>query len=317
MTDAGHARAPHYLSHGHTLREWLTTHDHKRIAILYALSITAFFFIGGAAATLMRLELATPAGDFVSANGYNKLFTMHGIIMVWFFLIPSIPATLGNFLVPLMIGAPDLAFPRLNLASWYLYVGGALCTLVALAAGGVDTGWTFYAPFSTLFSNTHVVVAVAGVFVVGFSSILTGINFIATVHVLRAPGLTWFRLPLFVWAIYATSIILVLATPVLAMTVTLLVIERLLGIGIFDPAATRCCSSTCSGSIRIRPSTSWSCPRWASSARSSPASRATRCSAIARWRTRSSPSRRSGSSCGDTTCSCPGSRCTPAWCSRC
>jgi cytochrome c oxidase subunit 1 len=236
MTDAGHARAPHYLSHGHTLREWLTTHDHKRIAILYALSITAFFFIGGAAATLMRLELATPAGDFVSANGYNKLFTMHGIIMVWFFLIPSIPATLGNFLVPLMIGAPDLAFPRLNLASWYLYVGGALCTLVALAAGGVDTGWTFYAPFSTLFSNTHVVVAVAGVFVVGFSSILTGINFIATVHVLRAPGLTWFRLPLFVWAIYATSIILVLATPVLAMTVTLLVIERLLGIGIFDPA---------------------------------------------------------------------------------
>jgi len=228
---------PHsYLTEGTTLRSWLTTTDHKRIAIMYAVSITVFFFIGGAAATFMRLELATPAGDVVSAETYNKLFTMHGVIMVWFFLIPSIPATLGNFLVPLMIGARDLAFPRLNLASWYLYVGGATFTIIAMIAGGVDTGWTFYAPFSTLFSNTHVIYVLAGVFVVGFSSILTGLNFIVTIHTMRAPGVHWFRLPLFVWAQYATSAILVLATPVLAMTLILLALERIAGIGIFDPA---------------------------------------------------------------------------------
>src|SRR5690348_3799362 len=138
------------------MRSWLFTHDHKRIAILFALSITLLFFVGGAAATLMRLELVTPAGDLVSGETYNKLFTMHGVIMVWFFLIPSIPATLGNFLIPLMIGARDLAFPRLNLLSWYLYIGGAIVTIGALLAGGVDTGWTFYTPFSTLFSNTYV-----------------------------------------------------------------------------------------------------------------------------------------------------------------
>jgi cytochrome c oxidase subunit I len=227
---------PSYLDGDMTIGAWLTTRDHKRIAILFALSITAFFFVGGAAATLIRIELATPAGDLVSAETYNKLFTMHGVIMVWFFLIPSIPATLGNFLVPLMIGAKDLAFPRLNLASWYLYVGGALFTLVALFAGGVDTGWTFYTPFSTMFSNSNVIAAIAGVFIVGFSSILTGLNFIVTIHKLRAPGLTWFRLPLFVWAIYATSVILVLATPVLGMTLALLGIERIWHIGIFDPS---------------------------------------------------------------------------------
>jgi cytochrome c oxidase subunit 1 len=225
-----------YLEAGYTLRSWLLTHDHKRIAILYALSITLFFFVAGTAATLMRLELATPAGDLVSAETYNKLFTLHGVIMVWFFLIPSIPATLGNFLVPLMIGARDLAFPRLNLASWYLYVGGGIFTVATLLLGGVDTGWTFYTPYSSLFSNTHVVVALVGVFVVGFSSILTGLNFIVSIHTLRAPGLTWFRLPLFIWALYATSVILVLATPVLAMTVVLVVLERVAGLGIFDPA---------------------------------------------------------------------------------
>ncbi|HXU53682.1 MAG TPA: cytochrome c oxidase subunit I [Casimicrobiaceae bacterium] len=219
-----------------SIRAWLTTRDHKRIAIMFAIAITAFFFIGGAAATLIRIELATPAGDLVSAETYNKLFTMHGVVMVWFFLIPSIPATLGNFLVPLMIGAKDLAFPRLNLTSFYLYVGGALFTLAALFAGGVDTGWTFYTPFSTMFSNTNVIAAIAGVFIVGFSSILTGLNFIVTVHKLRAPGMTFFRLPLFVWAIYATSVILVLATPVLGMTLALLGIERIWHIGIFDPS---------------------------------------------------------------------------------
>ncbi len=238
--DAAAERAAHspasYLDEGYTIRSWLTTHDHKRIAILYAIAITAFFFIGGAAATLIRLELATPAGDLVKAETYNKLFTMHGVIMVWFFLIPSIPATLGNFLVPMMVGARDMAFPRLNLASWYIYVAGATFALTAMVVGGVDTGWTFYAPFSTMFSNTHVFYVLAGVFVVGFSSILTGLNIIVTTHKMRAPGLGWFRLPLFIWAQYATSAILVLATPVLAMTLLLLAVERYGGIGIFDPA---------------------------------------------------------------------------------
>src|ERR1700740_1893444 len=224
-----------YLTEDNRLRSWFFTTDHKRVAILYFVSITLFFFIGGAAATVIRLELIEPQGHLVTSDVYNRLFTMHGVVMVWFFLIPSIPATLGNFLVPLMIGARDLAFPRLNLTSWYLYVGGGVVTLLALFLGGVDTGWTFYTPFSTLFSNTHVVEALLGVFITGFSSILTGLNFIVTIHKLRAPGMTWFRLPLFVWAQYATSVILVLATPVLAMTLTLVGIERVFHVGIFDP----------------------------------------------------------------------------------
>jgi len=225
-----------YLDDGLTLRSWLTTTDHKRIAILYALSITAFFFVGGAAATIIRMELATPAGDLVSNDAYDKLFTAHGVIMVWLFLIPSIPSVLGNFLLPLMLGARDLAFPRLNLLSWYLYMAGGLITLEALLLGGVDTGWTFYTPYSTMFSNTYVVLTLVGVFVTGFSSILTGLNFIVTIHTLRAPAMGWFKLPLFAWAMYATSLILVLATPVLAVTTLLVAAERLFQIGIFDPA---------------------------------------------------------------------------------
>jgi cytochrome c oxidase subunit I len=225
-----------YLGEGYSLRSWLTTQDHKRIAVLYMIAITGFFFLGGAAATLMRLELATPQGDLVSAGTYNKLFTLHGVIMVWFFLIPSIPAVLGNFLVPLMIGARDMAFPRLNLTSWYIYVLGGAFTVAALVAGGVDTGWTFYTPYATTFTDAKVILVIVGVFIAGFSSILTGLNIIVTVHKLRAPGLTWFRLPLFVWANYATSLILLLATPVLAMTLTLVALERLVHIGIFDPA---------------------------------------------------------------------------------
>ena len=224
-----------YLFEGYSIRSWLLTTDHKRIAILYLVSITFFFFIGGAAAALFRLELITPAGDLLTHDGYNKAFTLHGVIMVWFFLIPSIPATFGNFLIPLMIGARDLAFPKINLASWYLYALGGLFTLYALIAGGVDTGWTFYTPYSSMFSNGYVVATIIGVFVVGFSSIFTGLNFIVTVHKLRAPDMTWYRLPLFVWAHYATALVLVLATPVLGITLALLALERVLGIGIFDP----------------------------------------------------------------------------------
>src|SRR5205085_12347355 len=214
---------PDYLRAGRTLASWLTTTDRKRIAILFAITITIFFFLAGAAITVVRLELFTPEGDLVSADTYNKLFSFHGIVMVWFFLVPSIPNAMGNFLLPLMIGAPDLAFPRLNLFSWYLTVIAGSLTVYALVAGGVDTGWTFYTPYSTMFSNTHVLAAAAGVFLVGFASIATGVNFIATTHMLRAPGMTWFRLPLFVWGIYATSIIMVLATPDLAISLLLVI----------------------------------------------------------------------------------------------
>ncbi|MGH9645327.1 MAG: cytochrome c oxidase subunit I, partial [Bryobacteraceae bacterium] len=225
-----------YLNADYGWKSWLFTTDHKRIAILYIVSITLFFFIGGFFALLMRLELATPQGDLVSSDTYNKLFTMHGIIMVFFFLVPSIPATLGNFLIPLMVGAKDLAFPRINLLSWYIYIVGGIFAVSAIAMGGVDTGWTFYTPFSSTYSTTFVVAAAMGIFIAGFSSILTGLNFIVTIHKMRAPGMTWNRLPLFVWSHYATSLIQILGTPVIAITLALLALERLFHIGIFDPS---------------------------------------------------------------------------------
>jgi len=225
-----------YLNEKTGLKSWLLTSDHKRIAILYLIVVTGFFALGGIFAGLIRLELATPAGDLFESNQYNKIFTMHGIIMVFFFLIPSIPAILGNFLIPMMIGAKDLAFPRINLLSWYIYMLGGVFTLYVLFTGGVDTGWTFYTPFSSSYSNGYVVAAGLGIFINGFSAILTGLNFIVTIHRMRAPGLTWFRLPLFVWAHYATSAIQILGTPVIAVTLFLLVLERGLHIGFFDPA---------------------------------------------------------------------------------
>ena len=215
---------------------WLLTRDHKRIGILYMISVTLMFFIGGFFAVLMRLELLTPEGDLMTSDTYNKFFTMHGIVMIFFFLIPSIPAILGNFVLPIMLGAKDLAFPKINLLSWYLYMIGAVGTFVIVLVGGVDTGWTFYTPYSTSYSQSWVVPMTLGAFVVGFSSILTGLNFLVTIHRMRAPGLTWFRLPLFVWAIYGTSVIQILATPVLAITLLLLAFERVVRVGIFDPA---------------------------------------------------------------------------------
>ena len=228
-------RPPDYLHEAHTLRSWFFTTDHKRIALLYLAAMTAFFIVGAVAAGLIRLSLLVPNGQIFTSDTYNKLFTIHGVVMVWFFLIPSIPATFGNFLIPIMIGAKDLAFPRLNLLSWYIFVGGSLFTLADLIVGGVDTGWTFYAPFSTTFSNTYVIPALLGVIVVGFSSILTGLNFIVTIHTMRAPGMTWFRMPIFVWTHYAVSMIFLLATPVITIALILLVMERAFHIGIFDP----------------------------------------------------------------------------------
>ncbi|HEV8231275.1 MAG TPA: cbb3-type cytochrome c oxidase subunit I, partial [Thermoanaerobaculia bacterium] len=225
----------HYLNSSYGLKSWLLTRDHKRIALLYLASVTLFFFLGGLFAVLIRLELLTPAGDLVQSETYNKLFTMHGVVMVFFFLIPAIPAVLGNFLIPMMIGAKDLAFPRINLLSWYIFIAGGLFTLWAVVHGGVDTGWTFYTPYSTTYSNTYVIATALGIFITGFSSILTGLNFIVTIHTMRAPGMTWFRLPLFVWSHYATSLIFVLGTPVIAVTILMVGAERLFHLGIFDP----------------------------------------------------------------------------------
>src|SRR6201995_270511 len=235
LQDPRTAEKPNYLNAEYGWKSWLFTKDHKRIAILYIISITVMFFLGGIFAGLIRFELLTPQGDMVNSDTYNKLFSMHGIIMVFFFLIPSIPATLGNFLVPLMVGAKDLAFPKINLLSWYLYIIGGTIAVVAMFMGGVDTGWTFYTPLSTEYVNTNVIPVAIGVFVAGFSSIFTGLNIIVTIHPMRAPGLTWSRLPLFIWSHYAASLIMVLGTPVIAITLVLAALEPAFHIGIFNP----------------------------------------------------------------------------------
>jgi cytochrome c oxidase subunit 1 len=225
----------HYLNAERGLWSWLTTHDHKRIGLMFLLVLLLMFLLGGVFALALRIELLTPGQTIMGHMAYNRAFTLHGVVMVWLFLIPSIPASLGNFLLPLMIGSKDVAFPRLNLTSFYLYVLGAVITLWGMFEGGADTGWTFYTPFSTA-TGTAVLPVLLGVFVVGFSTILTGLNFITTVHTMRAPGITWMKVPLFVWTIYGTSIIQVLATPVLGMVLVLVMLERVGGLGLFDPA---------------------------------------------------------------------------------
>lgn len=225
----------HYLNAEKGLWSWLTTVDHKKIGLMYLGSITLFFFVGGILALLLRTELWTPAQTFIEAHTYNQLFTLHGVIMIFLFLVPAVPTVLGNFFLPIQVGAKDVAFPRLNLASYYIYLAGALLAIWAIFNGGIDTGWTFYTPYSSE-TGGAVTTMVFAAFILGFSSILTGVNFITTIHKMRAPGLTWGKLPLFCWGLYATSIIQVLATPVLAITLALIGMERLLGVGIFDPA---------------------------------------------------------------------------------
>lgn len=226
---------PSYLTAERGLKSWLCTLDHKRIGVMYLIGILTSFLMGGVMALLVRTELLTPGRTIMDADSYNHMFTLHGAIMTFLFLIPSIPAALGNFVLPLMVGAKDVAFPRMNLASLYLWVFGAVFLIAAMALNGLDTGWTFYTPYSTT-TNSSVISATLGVFILGFSSIFTGINFIATVHTMRPKGMTWFRMPLFLWSLYATAIIQVLATPVLGITLLLLIAERAFGIGIFDPA---------------------------------------------------------------------------------
>ena len=224
-----------YLTHERGLWSWLTTIDHKRIGIMYAFSIGLFFLVGGLLAMLVRLELLTPGETIMGADAYNQTYTLHGIVMVFLFIIPGIPAVFGNFVLPIHIGAVDVAFPRLNLASWYIFMTGAACAIGGVLVGGIDTGWTFYTPYSSQGTNAVLFMTTA-VFIVGFAGIFTGINFIVTVHKMRAPGMTWNRLPLFVWAIYATAIVQVLATPVIGITMVLLFLEKFMQIGIFDPA---------------------------------------------------------------------------------
>ena len=225
----------HYLNVEYTWKSWLFTLDHKRIAILYLVSITLMFFVGGFGAMVVRLNLLSPQGALVQPQTYNRMFSMHVVVMVFFFLVPVIPAVLGNFVVPMMVGAKDLAFPKINLLSWYLYIAGALIGTGAMIVGGVDTGWTFYTPLSTQYAYGNVALTIVGAFLAGFSSILTGLNFIITIHKMRAPGMTWFRMPVMLWSMYAVSILQVLATPVLAITLLALLVERVAHVGIFDP----------------------------------------------------------------------------------
>mgnify|MGYP000972795461 FL=1 len=225
-----------YLNEETTIKSWLLTLDHKRIGLMYLFAIMFFFAIGGFLALFIRLELLTPAGgDILDKDTYNVFYTLHGAIMIFMFIIPSIPAAMGNLILPVMLGTKDVAFPRLNLASWYIYVVGSSIGIFSIVSGGVDTGWTFYTPYSSS-TDTAVISMTFAVLVLGFSSIFTGINFIVTVHKMRAPGITWFKMPLFIWSLYATALIQILATPVIAVTMLLLIMERTFQVGIFDPA---------------------------------------------------------------------------------
>jgi len=247
-TIIGTTEEPNFYQAKKGIKHWLYTVDHKRIGMMYLVGVSVAFLVAGLLALMVRMELLTPLMDFLVGNDeltaevrasghtlYNKIFTLHGALMVFIFIIPSVPAAMGNFLLPLMLGAKDVAFPKLNLLSFYIWCIGTLILLWAILNGGIDTGWTFYTPYSTGHSGGAVVSATLGVFVLGFSSILTGLNFVTTVHKMRAPGMTWNKMPLFVWAIYATAVIQVLATPVLAITLMLLVIETTLEVGIFNP----------------------------------------------------------------------------------
>jgi cytochrome c oxidase subunit 1 len=235
MSAASASHGDTYLSGNNSIGSWLTTLDHKRIGLMYMIAVLTFFAIGGTFAMLIRTELFSVGKTIVDAQTYNQFMTYHGAIMTFMVIIPGIPAFLGNFMLPMMIGAKDVAFPRVNLMSWYCLIIGALIAFTSLFYNGADTGWTFYTPYSIKTDNGTTWL-VAGAFVMGFSSILTGLNFIVTVHKLRAPGMTFWRMPLFVWALYSTAVIQVIATPVLAITLLLLIAERVMGIGIFDPA---------------------------------------------------------------------------------
>ena len=240
ITVSTNGKHPSYLEYKGKykgLLGWILSTDHKRIGILYMISILSFFMVGVTFGFLMRLELIAPGRTIMGPQTYNSFFTLHGVIMIFLFVVPGIPAIFGNFFLPILIGAKDVSFPRLNLLSWYLYViGGTLAILSIIMPGGpADTGWTFYIPYSVR-TGTNVMFALFAAFVLGFSSILTGVNFVTTVHRLRAPGMSWFKMPLSVWSFYATAWVQVLATPIIGITLLLVAIERVFGVGLFDPA---------------------------------------------------------------------------------
>jgi cytochrome c oxidase subunit 1 len=238
MSEEVHPATHYYVNRGRFrgILAWILSTDHKRIGILYLLSILTFFLVGVSLGFLMRLELIAPGPTIMEPQTYNALFTLHGVIMIFLFVIPGVPAIFGNFFLPIHLGARDVAFPKVNLLSWWVYMAGAVLAILSLftGAGPIDTGWTFYVPYS-LRTTVNVPLAVFGVFILGFSSILTGINFVTTIHQLRAPGMTWFRLPLFVWSLYATAWIQILATPVVGITLLLTLLEKMAGVGVFDP----------------------------------------------------------------------------------
>lgn len=249
MTPEDVSTPDNYLTHTRGVRSWLFTLDHKRIGVMYLATILTAFLLGGIMALLVRSELMYPnhppeaqaqertllPREIMSRTAYNKTFTLHGAIMIFLFILPGIPAAFGNFVLPIMLGAKDVAFPRLNVSSLWLLWIGLIFFLAVLVVGQVDTGWTFYTPYSSSYSETSVIPALLGVFILGFSSIFTGLNFIVTIHTMRPPGMTWFKMPLFLWGLYGTALIQVLATPVIGITVALLSLERLFGLGIFDP----------------------------------------------------------------------------------
>ncbi|MDF1746465.1 MAG: cbb3-type cytochrome c oxidase subunit I, partial [Gimesia sp.] len=229
-------RELNYLNCSKGWKSWFFTLDHKRIGIMYLMGVTVSFFLGGLFAMLLRTELLSPAKILMGPDTYNQMFTLHGAIMTFLVIIPGVPAAIGNIILPVMLGAKDVAFPRMNLGSFYLWMFGATFFLAALVIGGLDTGWTFYTPYSVRENNASIIAALLGVFVLGFSSIFTGLNFIVTIHTMRPPGMTWFKMPLFLWALYATALIQILATPVLGITGLLLIVENVFRIGIFDPS---------------------------------------------------------------------------------
>jgi cytochrome c oxidase subunit 1 len=261
MSEGVHPARTFYENQGRYrgILAWILSTDHKRIGLLYLLPIVTFFLVGVSLGFLMRLELIAPGPTIMEPQTYNALFTLHGVIMIFLFVLPGVPSIFGNFFLPIQIGAKDVAFPKINLLSWWVYMAGAILAILSLftGAGPIDTGWTFYVPYS-LRTTVNVPLAVFAVFILGFSSILTGINFVTTIHRLRAPGMSWFRLPLFVWSLYATAWVQILATPVIGITQLLTLLERLAGVGVLIPpkAGIRSCTSTSSGSTRIRPSIS-------------------------------------------------------------
>jgi cytochrome c oxidase subunit I len=224
----------HYLNERFSLGSWLATRDHKRVAWLYLVTVSLFFLAGLASMSVLRLESLTPRGDLVEPGTYARLFTLHGTVMVWLFLVPALPGVLGNFLVPLMIGARSVAFPRLNLAGWYLYLAGGLLLFGLLTSQGLTGGWVLYSS-NTLFQG-YSLGPIAALLLLRASAFLLALNLIVTIHRMRTAQMSWAEMPIFVWGVYLMSLVQVLTLPVLATGTMLVVAEKIAGLGLLTPA---------------------------------------------------------------------------------